>query len=112
MNKVSLITCFSKFVKERSRDKEERIRLLVFIIGNLLLMLFLLLHIVSFSFGLKILFLQAISWTLLAITVATMVAYLFRKLTLIQAFVSCSIGAQLLESARIVYLNVGKACWL
>lgn len=108
MNKLSLITCFSKFVKEHSRDKEERIRLLVFIIGNSLLILFLLLHIVSFSFGLKNPFLQGISWTLLAITIGTVTAYLSKKLTLIQTFISCAIGAQLLESTRIVFLTLVK----
>lgn len=107
MNKSKLYTHFDNFVKKRSYSKEEYVRLVAFLIGTALLILFMLLHIVG-SIGLELPFLRAISWALLLNTTAVVGLYLRNRLALTQAFAIYSITAQLLESARIVYLTVRR----
>lgn len=98
---------FEHFLNERSRDKEERLRLLVFLVGTSLMMIFMLLHIVG-SMGLRVPFLRMLSALVLVATVVLLVGFFRRRVTVIQAFTAYALAAQLAQSVRMVYLAVER----
>lgn len=103
----SLALRFRKFTQERGHNSEERIRLRVYIVGISLLVLLMVLHLVG-GIGLHDIFLQSISWAMLLITLGSLLLFLYRRLTLVQAISSYALLAQTLQSTRIVYLAVTK----
>lgn len=103
MKTLSPSRFLTRFVQERSHDKEERIRLLVFLTGTSILLLFMLLHITG-CIGLGHVFLKTLSWILLTTTTTIILLFLQKRISLIQACTLYGITAQLLESARIVFL--------
>ena len=105
MKELSLVTLLKKFVKERSRDNEEHIRLLVFMTGSSLTIVLMLLHLIGFV-GLELPVLRTISWLTVLITLTFIMLYLNRWISLVQAISTYSIIAQMMESIRIVYLVI------
>lgn len=105
MKEFSPVASFKKFVKERSRDDEEHIRLLVFMTGSSLMIVLMLLHLIGFV-GLELPVLRTISWLTVLITLTVIMLYLNRWISLVQAISTYSIIAQMMESIRIVYLVI------
>lgn len=105
MKEFSPVASFKKFVKERSRDEEEHIRLLVFMTGSSLMIVLMLLHLIGFV-GLELPVLRTISWLTVLITLTVIMLYLNRWISLVQAISTYSIIAQMMESIRIVYLVI------
>lgn len=105
MKEFLLLTQFKAFVKERSYDKEERIRLLTFFASSLLVIILMGLHVIG-SIGIELPILHFFSWLQLLVTLTTIILYLAKRISLMRAFVSYSIATQLLESLRIVCLVI------
>lgn len=107
MKEIHPVARFRAFVKDRSHDQEERIRLLVFLTGTSLLTIFMLMHVIG-SIGLGMPILQGISWILIVTTLTYVTFYITGRLTLTAAFAAYSLTAQILEVARIVYLVLAQ----
>ena len=99
------VTSLRKFVKERSHDNEERIRLLVFMTGSALILFITFLYLIGLI-GLKLPILRTISWLTFLSTLVFIMLYLNRWISLLQAVTTYSIIAELLESIRVVYLVI------
>lgn len=103
--KEFLLTKFKTFVREHSQDKEEQIRLLVFLAGSLLVIVFMGLHVIG-SIGIAIPIFHFFSWLRLLFTFIFIILYLTRRISLTRAFVSYAIVSQLVESIRIICLVI------
>ena len=103
MKTTTLTAQFENFVALYTRDKEERVRFFVFFAGAIQLIVFTLLNIVG-AIGIYHPFLQTVSFALLALCVAMVTLYLRRTLSLVSAFATFAITAQLLEMTRIAFL--------
>ena len=103
MKTTTLTAQFENFVALYTKDKEERVRFFVFFAGAIQLIVFTLLNIVG-TIGIYHPFLQTVSFALLALCVAMVTLYLRRTLSLVSAFATFAITAQLLEMARIAFL--------
>ncbi len=107
MKITTLTTKCEKFVASHTNDKEERVRFFVFFAGAIQLIVFTLLNIVG-TIGIYHPFLQTASFALLALCIAMAALYLSRMLSLVSAFSTFAITAQLLEMARIAFLLFTK----
>ncbi|RRD02758.1 helix-turn-helix transcriptional regulator [Prevotella sp. OH937_COT-195] len=105
MKEFPPVALFKKFVNERSHNKKEHIRLLVFMTGSLEIISIMILHLIGFI-GLELPVLRLISCLSLLISLVFIVLYLNKWILLIRAFFTYSIIAQILESVRIVYLVI------
>ena len=103
MKTTTLTAQFENFVALYTKDKEERVRFFVFFAGAIQLIVFTLLNIVG-TIGIYHPFLQTVSFALLALCVAMVTLYLRRTLSLVSAFATFAITAQLLEMTRIAFL--------
>lgn len=107
MKITTLTTQCEKFVTSHTKDKEERVRFFVFFAGAIQLVVFTLLNIIG-TIGIYHHFLQTASFALLALCIAMVALYLSRMLSLVSAFSTFAVTAQLLEMVRIAFLLFTK----
>ena len=107
MKITTLTTKCEKFVASHTKDKEERVRFFVFFAGAIQLIVFTILNIVG-TIGIYHPFLQAASFALLGLCITMVTLYLHHRLSLISAFATFAVTAQLLEMVRIAFLLFTK----
>lgn len=105
MNAPHLKYRLAQWLDTYYHDREERIRLFVFLTSTTLLTIFMLLH-VTHLIGIENRVLHTLSWGMLLSTLCTVGLHLRRRLTLTQAFTLYAVVVQAMESLRMVYLAV------
>ena len=105
MKEFSLIALLKRFIKERSRNNEEHMRLLVFMTGSMLILVITLLYLIGLI-GLNLPILRNISWLTVLSTLVFIMLYLKKWISLVHAVTTYSIIVQILESIRVVYLVI------